>query len=235
MFDRRLLTVFIVACLCIFSADGIAGTIHVESGDAGQCFGYAQDVTGFGRLDGIQGTLPTDSNLLNPPDIDLFRISIDDPVNFSATTVNSGTSPFLDTQLYLFQSDGTGVIANSITSFTPFPEFRSTIPVDTVTTAGQYLLGIALFGSRPIAADGSFLFPDLSLSDDVATPLTSGVLDDWSTLQLSDPNQDYRIDLTGASFLEPAAVIPEPASAAIWACIGLVAFRGRRRLRRSPV
>lgn len=231
----RISSLFFVSWLSVGTSGAFAG-FFFETGDAGQDLDTAQVATGSGVLNGIVGTLPTDPVFFNPtipPDVDLFQIMIDDPDAFSATTLNDGTSEIFDTQLYLFDANGLGVIANSNTSLSVF-EFRSTIPPGSVDEAGEYFLGIALFGSRPIDEKGDYLFPDLSSSDEVEGPQSgSNALDDWDTVPLSDPSEHYRIDLTGAAFLDRTAVIPEPTSATVWVgCVLMVVgLCYQRRLR----
>jgi hypothetical protein len=72
-----------------------------EQGDAGDLPETAQS-TGNGALAQIQGNLSAD-------DVDMYAIYITDPANFSASTVGGAT---FDTQLWLFDSDGKGVVFN---------------------------------------------------------------------------------------------------------------------------
>src|SRR5207237_7688478 len=58
---------------------------------------------------GGSGPLHTITGRLGASDADVYRINICDPATFSATTVN-GT--VVDTQLFLFRSDGRGVTAD---------------------------------------------------------------------------------------------------------------------------
>ncbi len=82
-----------------------AQNIHQEQGDAGDLPETAQ-ATGTDTstpLGAIRGSLEADG-------VDMYVIYISDPANFSATTVNAIT-PF-DTQLWLFDADGKGVVFN---------------------------------------------------------------------------------------------------------------------------
>jgi hypothetical protein len=72
-----------------------------EQGDAGDLPETAQS-TGSGTLSQIQGSLDVN-------DVDMYAIYITDPANFSASTVGGAT---FDTQLWLFDSDGKGVVFN---------------------------------------------------------------------------------------------------------------------------
>ncbi|MFN3690039.1 MAG: DVUA0089 family protein, partial [Fimbriimonadales bacterium] len=82
-----------------------AQNIHQEQGDAGDLPETAQ-ATGTDTttpLDAIRGTLGQN-------DVDMYVIYISDPANFSATTVNNETT--FDTQLWLFDANGKGVVFN---------------------------------------------------------------------------------------------------------------------------
>lgn len=229
----RFLMLLTLLCSTLVVTQHAAADPWTEVGDAGQLPGTAQVTVGVGALTAIRGMLPTDTSFppTAPPDIDLFRIFIDDPANFSATTVDPETE-FIDTQLYLFRADGTGVVANSDTSAT---ESRSTIPAGTLSIAtappGEYLIGIALFESRPLNSTGDFLFPDLLLEPPgavVPPDLPDDPLADWQAFPLFEPFTNYQINLTGASFAaapppEPNP-IPEPASLLIWTILLLLAF-----------
>ena len=84
-----------------------------EQGDAGDLPETAQS-TGNGALAQIQGNLSAD-------DVDMYAIYITDPANFSASTVGGAT---FDTQLWLFDSDGKGVVFNDDAVGTTVPQSR---------------------------------------------------------------------------------------------------------------
>lgn len=79
-----------------------------ESGDAGDLPSAAQLTMGSGPLDAIEGSI------LDEADQDMFLVVIDDPAAFSASTNNAGTNLVFDddTQLFLFDAAGFGVLAN---------------------------------------------------------------------------------------------------------------------------
>ncbi|MFN4033412.1 MAG: hypothetical protein ACK4ME_07290 [Fimbriimonadales bacterium] len=82
-----------------------AQSTYQEQGDAGDLPETAQ-ATGTDTntaLSAIRGTLGQN-------DVDMYVIYISDPANFSATTVNNETT--FDTQLWLFDSNGKGVVFN---------------------------------------------------------------------------------------------------------------------------
>jgi len=85
-------------------ADG--GGIYTETVEAGEAMDEAARTFGNGPLNRIVGTLSDDA------DVDMFRIQITDPANFSATTVPDGGSGFpgatFDTVLTLVASPENG-------------------------------------------------------------------------------------------------------------------------------
>src|SRR5262249_48031768 len=82
---------------------------YVEVGDAGETMATAPIVTGTGVLPGITGALGADET-------DVYSIQICDPANFRASTVtwtsggqNGDPNGRVDTMLWLFRENGTGV------------------------------------------------------------------------------------------------------------------------------
>jgi hypothetical protein len=71
-------------------------------GDAGDLPATAQVVSGSGPLTAITGNL-------GASDVDMYQIIICDPLIFEATTVGGAT---FDTQLWLFDLNGNGVLHN---------------------------------------------------------------------------------------------------------------------------
>ncbi len=160
-------------------------------GDAGQDLTSAQVVGGTGNLPRITGHFGVD-------DVDMYRINICDIANFSATT--AGTAPLLDTQLFLFNLDGTGVVmdddapaglpgagtlASSLDNSTGF-----------ITAAGDYYLAISRYNIDPtsfgleIWANTPF---NVQRQPDGANAL--GILDGWMGSNINEGA--YRIDFTG--------------------------------------
>jgi hypothetical protein len=91
----------------------LVAQVWSEQGDAGDLPETAQS-TGNGALAQIQGNLSAD-------DVDMYAIYITDPANFSASTVGGAT---FDTQLWLFDSDGKGVVFNDDAVGTTAPQSR---------------------------------------------------------------------------------------------------------------
>ncbi|MEM1367200.1 MAG: filamentous hemagglutinin N-terminal domain-containing protein [Cyanobacteria bacterium P01_H01_bin.15] len=113
-----------------------------EAADAGDLIETAQATNGAGSLvpESILGGLESDN------DVDLFQISLQGDISFSATTVG-GTS--IDTALFLFESDGTGIIGNDDSV-----GLQSTLPVQTIDEPGVVYLGVTSFANRPVSEAG---------------------------------------------------------------------------------
>lgn len=198
-----------------------------ETGDAGSLPATAQQVIGMGTLDSITGTIADDL------DVDMFAIFLTGGGTFSATTV--GLSAF-DTKLFLFDSTGNGVYVNDDADvFT----LQSTLPSGdplTPQASGLYYLVIAGFDVDPISVGGA-IFPDPIFPEGVFGPTGSGGGSPITGYLNTGDFGDYTIALTGARFLaEPAAVVPEPSSLALFALcgLGLAGYRWQRRQRCPP-
>ncbi|MBF2028063.1 MAG: filamentous hemagglutinin N-terminal domain-containing protein [Oscillatoriales cyanobacterium C42_A2020_001] len=178
-----------------FTGTAIAPT---ETGDAGQLLPTAQNLT-------LQpGTFVTQisGTLDNSNDVDLYQIFLTDGGTFSASTVNGST---IDTQLFLFRSDGTGVYANddADTGFT----LQSTLPANDPLTprfAGPYYLAISSFNNDPIST-GLMFQPG---GGTVGTTLEGAFnpLSDWTNSGFGSPGS-YTIFLTGTGVAVPNRVL----------------------------
>ena len=141
----RCALVMIVGCLV--SAGSAAGAVWTEVGDAGKLIGTAQE-TGVGPLTGIT------TDLSSSTDVDLFKLRV--VGNGEVTFATSG--PF-DPQLFLFDANGKGIVANDNTGSGDGADPNARITA-TVTT-GFYYLGFSLANVDPISSTG-LIFPDLS-------------------------------------------------------------------------
>ena len=222
-------TVFLLAIVSLLAVplSRAEATIHVEMGDAGDLPGTAQKTVGIGSLDSITGELEPEH------DIDMFAIMIDDAVAFSAQLFSD---ELIDTYLFLFDSDGTGVVANDDAPTVPVP--LSEIP-PTPYTPGLYYLAVSGTyvgedGDLPMDGDGEFIFDPVELftssfAGDTVLPDSGEPVEGWNLAPSVFSNKGpYEIVLTGA---EPA-VIPESSSFVIWgliilAVVGLVSVRRR--------
>lgn len=198
-----------------------AATIWSEAGDAGDSLASANVTTGAGNLEAIVGTLPD----TDPNNVDIFKLSISDLAQFSATTDNFPSTDILDTWLYLFDSGGNGVAASgsSVGGST-----NATIPAGSISgPAGSYYLAVSRLLSVPLSPTGA-IFPDLvanSPNGEVLGPTGPGgssPLSGWSAPSLLDFD-NYRIDLSGAK------PVPEPSTGIVWALAALLGAMLRRR------
>jgi hypothetical protein len=205
------------------SSNGVTWT---EVGDAGQTIGTAQStgVIGGQPLTAIFGTIGTSG------DADIYKISVQAPTTFSATTVNAlTTTSGLDTELYLFNSTGAAVYANDDSG----ASLRSTLPANNAigpVTAGIYYLAIATSGNEPVNGTNQLLFSADSPSNIIRGP-AAGVSGGESNFDstFADPGTGaYEIDLTGA--LTP---VPEISSTIMFGqgllIIAIIAATRRRR------
>lgn len=140
----------------------------VTASGAGPLPASAEDLSGDTSLSEIIGTLDF------PDGVNVFRIDIPNPLEFSARTVDL---PFgvASPELFLFDSNGFGVYADepSINPqaclpslvFNPCPDQRGGVgPI----TSGTYFLAITREGNSPLADSGAPIFPFLS---DVTGPI----------------------------------------------------------------
>lgn len=204
-----------VAFITLGAMGAAQAQVTITEGDAGQTLDTAQQIpSGAATLDSIVGTI---SSL---EDADLFSFFIQDPAAFSATTVGevTGTSP-LDTQLFLFDSNGNGVYANDDTAE---DIVESTLPAGnqfSPTQPGVYLLGISDFDNDPVSTGGE-IFPEGENPPSIFNTLVvepTG-LGGASPLTNFDGNGEnigsYEISLTGVN------AVPEPSSVLGFLTIG---------------
>lgn len=169
-----------------------------ESGDAGQLLNTGQVVgSGFDKIAG---------NLSNTFDVDLYKIELPDGL-FSATTV--GGSNF-DTQLFLFNSSGLGIVFND-----DVIGFKAPSTIQATLSAGAYYLGISGWNIAPVSSSG-LIFPlNDSVSNNVYNALNgptgpggSQPLNGWVPSVTDQNGGDYQITLSTS--------VPEPSSLAGW-------------------
>ncbi|WP_138499714.1 filamentous hemagglutinin N-terminal domain-containing protein [Nostoc sp. PA-18-2419] len=125
---------------------------YTEVGDAGQLPSTAQ--TANSSISGtvvssISGTLDNDN------DIDLYQLFLRQGQKFTATTVG-GTD--IDTQLFLFDSNGLGLVMNDDDYSVNDETRQSTLPLFepfTAPTSGKYYLGISSYENNPHSSKGA--------------------------------------------------------------------------------
>ncbi|MCZ6680605.1 MAG: hypothetical protein O7E52_25525, partial [Candidatus Poribacteria bacterium] len=135
----------------------VFASLFAEVGEAGNLPATAQTTVGVGMLTAIEGTV------ISRSDHDMFQIFIAEPANFSASTNNPGTILSIDddTQLFLFDINGLGVLANDddpddIINFLP----KAAIPLGEFSgSPGLYYIAISIFDNDPISGGGE-IFPD---------------------------------------------------------------------------
>lgn len=163
---------------------------YVETGDAGDLPGSAQDATGqTGDLNAIIGALSSGT------DADMYAIEVCDSAAFSATTVGGAT---FDTQLWMFQPSGVGVVLND--DEVGGTTLQSRITNTFVTTNGIYLLAVSGYDRDPQDASAQALWLDLPFRSERA-PDGPGAANPVASWAISGASGSYRIDLTGACFL----------------------------------
>ncbi len=213
------LAVIPVAFLCVPAGagpDAIEGLL-----DAGELVSTALDTTVLfpgqptsisGRLDGVDGS-PADF-------VDAYLITITTPGSFTAETFQpaplpgrGGVASDFDTQLWLFDGLGFGLLANDDKAAADVASLVAPPSTDgtgvTIPGPGTYLLAISVSGVSPLSAGGAIFdltdppgITQVSGPDGVGG---AGALIGWDT---SSPNAmipgDYFIRITPA----PATFIP---------------------------
>lgn len=204
----------LLAGAAVLALSGVAlGDIWNEVGDAGgdTGVGSAQITVGSGPLDEIRGAVGVDDI------VDLYGIRITDFTQFRASVVGGAT---WDTQLFLFNADGTGQVEND-----DFSGLQSEITNQGVFSNGIYYLGITRWNADPRNANGETLFGfDTWPGNDPGQrrPIEGrGPVASWTS---STAGAEYTIFLSGASFQE----VPAPGAFALLG-LGGIAAAGRRR------
>jgi hypothetical protein len=199
----------VIAVLALALAPGALAASEV--GDAGDVRATANDM-GAGAVTQIQGTF-TDG-----ADADLYRVCLSDGASFSASTLGATT---LDTQLFLFNSQGYGIYANDDSAGSR----GSLLPARhrfSPRAGGEYFLGISAFNRDPQSSLGEIfnnninriIYPDSIIDANgfgAAAPLSG-----WAG-RASGPAGNYRIMLTGTTGCDttpPAVDLRVPADGA---------------------
>ena len=147
------------------SVSAPAGPEWMEMGEAGNQPANAQAVTGNGTdpISKISGRLEGTGRLRGQPGIvdfqDMYLIRIDDPQAFRASTLDEfGGFAGFDAQLFLFKTDGLGLLANlNAATFDPNPlllPFANDGTGVQLEGPGLYLLAISGFPSFPQNPNG---------------------------------------------------------------------------------
>lgn len=209
-----MLVFFSVAQASSYSDSLVQVSSYFEVGDAGNLPTSAQAVTGSGIISDIYGTLSSNN------DVDMFKIYIYDPSNFYASTINDNTTVY-DTQLFLFDENGYGVLGNDDYSDT-WKSYLSSFEGE----PGIYFLAISSWDNDPVS-DGGLIFPSFPYDDGIYGPTGPGG-DQPITGWTNDGKESgvYRIVLGGVQ----TTAVPVPASIILLGS-GLIGFLGLRRAR----
>ncbi len=167
-----------------------------EQGDAGDLPGTAQVPVGGGPLASISGTI-------GASDADMYCIRIDAPTAFRATLCGGTT---LDTQLFLFRENGTGVSHND--DDPGGCGLQSTVTGVFVSSPGQYLIAVSTYNRDPVGAGACLIWANSPFGTErapdgacPASPVTA-----WTGTTSS--TGAYTIALTGTSYCGATAVEP---------------------------
>jgi hypothetical protein len=167
---------------------GIAnGQTWNEDGDAPDSL-PGQLTQGSGPLTLINGV--TDAN----SDVDIYQITITDAGSFSATTEGLTT---IDTQLFLFDSDGNGVVHcdDSVGGST----LQSTLTSQFIPGPGTYYLAVTTYNNDPDSGSGLIWLNSPFRSERQPDgPGAPGPLAFWTPA--SGDTGTYGVALTGAGF-----------------------------------
>ncbi len=159
-----------------------------EPGDAGELPSTAVTVPGAGALAWILG------HNAGGGDVDMYRITICDAANFSASTVGGAA---WDTQLFLFNGGGLGIAAND--DEVGGTSLQSRITGQFVPGNGEYLLAVSAYNRDPVSGGaGALLFsPPIPRAEIPANgPGAGAPVDAWINSPLI--SGDYAIVFTGA-------------------------------------
>jgi hypothetical protein len=234
--------VAMLSAATVANAQFVLGPEWVEDGDAGSLPGVAQTVTGQGQVQRITGMLAGAGNLSGGGDFeDMYRILITDPTKFSIRTDpgSPGMANF-DTQLWVFDTTGLGILGNDDTaSFegegfgdSAIFQFATDSTESGIFEPGEYLICISGAGNRPTStiigqagtAPQIFFFnPDNPF--EVSGPDGPGGAFPVSGWAPAGATGSYTIALTGVTF-----IVPAPGALAL---LALGALKPRQRRRRS--
>ena len=232
---QKMIKAAAVAGFVLAAGAAVASPIsYTEVGDAGDLVnGTVQTVTGAAgsTVTSIKGALTATAGIT---DGDAFKIYISAPSAFSASTTGftPGVNNF-DSELFLFNLNGTGIVTNdddpggsgsasAITAGNPFTAGLS---------AGFYYLLITGQGMNPNSA-GGLIFPNWTDGTTDPTGLygpNAGATAINGFAGSSNDGGAYSIALTGVSIAPAAATLPEPGTLGLGLTAGLVLLALVRR------
>ncbi len=205
---------------------------YTEVGDAGDLVsGTVQSVTGAAgsSVTSINGSLTSSAGIF---DGDAFKIYISAPSTFSASTVGftPGANNF-DSELFLFNLDGTGIAMNDddATSGGSQSAITAGNALTAGLSAGYYYLLITGNGMDPSNGSG-LIFPSWTDGSDptgIYGPNSHAPITGFGGA--SNEGGAYSIALTGVSIAASAATIPEPGTLFLGLTAGLMLLAAVRR------
>jgi PKD repeat protein len=231
---KQISGIFVVTALALvlvmsFSIIPTYAASVTEIGDAGSTLATAQDISNI-PVNEITGEITVDSYTYPWPavewDLDIYKIYINDPATFSATTLNDYTNfegktssgDRDDTMLFLLDENGYAVCMNDNTPRPGYilPYYESTIPANDPlgpTSPGIYYLAITGYNRLPYDQNGFRIFETGSHTIVLGPSLAPGPVSFWSYPYWPSwyPDYfnfgDYKIILTGVgpSNLPPVA------------------------------
>jgi hypothetical protein len=182
---------FATTCVLLSLASTSPAATWTESGDAGSLPSSAQVTAGNGPLTMIQGTLSSNA------DQDVYCIRVTDPTLFTASLQ---CVAFADNDVWLFGSTGLGVAHNDGCT-----GGQTHVGTPLVTTAGLYYLAVSPSGDDAMnGASPIWNPPSASGQRAPDGPGAPGPISGWSNAGVVSNFNNYRLQLAGAAFCDPA-------------------------------
>ncbi|WP_322677276.1 MULTISPECIES: filamentous hemagglutinin N-terminal domain-containing protein [unclassified Nostoc] len=203
------------------AASSLPAIPYTEVGDAGQLPSTAQTTnssTSGTVVSAISGTLNNDN------DIDLYQLFLRAGQKFTATTVG-GTD--IDTQLFLFDGNGLGLVMND-DDYTVNDETRqSTLPLGEPFIApisGKYYLGISSYENNPRSSKGAIFEYDSPIGAGAEFPISG-----WDE-NLGSASGAYTITLTNQIAPTPSPLFGVPQGRTLALIGGKVTVNGEEAI-----
>lgn len=185
---KKLITLSLTVLIAL-SANVALADVWAEIGDAGDLPATAQIPTGNDPLTAITGTI------LAGGDADMYCISIETPTAFSASTCFVTS---IDTQLWIFAEDGTGISYND--DDPGGCGLQSTVTGTFILNPGSYYLAVSTYDWDALDGSGNEIWSDtpFNVERQPDGPGAPGPVAGWGGSSFSDGA--YQIELTGAGF-----------------------------------
>jgi hypothetical protein len=227
---RKLASILSAAIGCLTLSLPAGAFTYTEQGDAGETIATAQVITFANAtstatdpfLTSIFGSVASE-------DADIFAISLTAGQLFQATSGPPTSNPtaIANTQLFLFDALGNGLVANDNSQLPGQAANYATITAFTVPTTGIYYLAISGFNYDPRDAGNNFIFPDTTTGQLVPNSGV-GALNNWAVRSGSgSASFSYSIALVNA---QPT---PEPAVGGGLLAFAVLGLMGGWRARQS--